>query len=149
MKNCLVLFCLWKDISRGAGILIATYAAFWWSEFSWGERQAILHGTTTGPWYREATRWHAGLLPLRLAALRASYSRKAGRSLAVLRKTPFLLTSIHPARTGFDFHINGWSNLQLLSYDWNRSLMSVSQNRMENESCFAKSRKFGFVGTNF
>lgn len=60
---------------------------------------------------------NAGHLLLLLAALTASYSRKAGRSSVELHTTPFLLTPIHPARTGFDFCINGWSDLKLLSYD--------------------------------
>lgn len=64
-------------------------------------------GAENGPGHRAATRWHTGLSLPRLALPGASYSGKAGRSLVELCKTPFLLTSIHPARTGFDFHISG------------------------------------------
>lgn len=64
-------------------------------------------GTRIDPGHRAATRWHAGLSLPRLALPGASYSGRAGRSSVELCKTPFLLASIHPARTGFDFHISG------------------------------------------
>lgn len=85
---------------RCAGMLITTYTAFGiqvWILLEKGD-------TRSGPGHRAATRGHAGLS---FALPGASYSRKAGRSSVELCKTPFLLTSIHSARTGFDFHRSG------------------------------------------